>query len=500
MLKTLRSKLDWVLTIIIVVNGIRGVLSAFSIPLSWDEAAYSNLASDLYHFGFYCFQPFQVILDFSRVPVLYFTIYLAYLITTPNTIVAQMVAFLLSLGSIYAIYLLGKEMYSEAVGKFSALALSCGLTFFVIVWGILSEVPFILFSSLFLLFIVRAQKNLKYYVPAGISLTLSFLSRYPGVLVLFVGLFYIVLSKNIKKTLKSPWFYLGIICAFLTAVPWLYYSKINTGDYLGMLKLFFSSTQTWNRTLYTNPFVPPTPLQFILFYLESIIYAVIPIFTPALLFPYFYFALKNEKGSIGGKTLIFWIFSSMFIYFILMTNSRLVDLFRYNQSSLPAFSVLTGVGLAILLTDKFKDKKLVISSITKKILKNKRNIALLLLILNISGGFIGLYIVRTNQEVYQPLPVYEYLKWTSYPWQVILTNVYPMAMHYTDRLCIWLPDIPETIDYYARSGYVRAIFVSLFNYVPVTALAHLVTSPLYEIELIGWYNGFPAMIVFRVKS
>jgi 4-amino-4-deoxy-L-arabinose transferase-like glycosyltransferase len=500
MLEKLRSKLDWVLTIIIVINGIRGVLSVLPVPLSWDEAVYSNLASDLVHFGFYCFQPFQVILDFSRVPVLYFTIYLAYLITTPNTIVAQMVAFLLSLGSIYAVYLLGKEMYSETVGRFSALALSCGLTFFVIVWGILSEVPFILFSSLFLLFIVRAQKNFKYYVPAGISLTLSFLSRYPGALILFVGLFYIVLSKNIRKTFKSPWFYLGIICAFLTAVPWLFYSNMNTGDYLGMLKLFFSSTQTWNRTLYTNPFIPPTPLQFILFYLESAAYAVIPIVTPAFLFPYFYCALKAEKGSVSGKTLMFWIFSSMLIYFILMTNSRLVDLFRYNQSSLPAFSILTGFGLAILLTDEFKDMKAVIKAVTKNFYKNKRNIALLLLILNISGGFIGMYIVRTNQEVYQPIPVYEYLKWTTLPWQMILTNVYPMAIHYTNRLCMWIPDVPEAIDYYAKSGYLRAVFVSLFNYVPVAALGHLVNSPLYEIELIGWYNGVPAMLVFRVKT
>ncbi|MEM3526278.1 MAG: hypothetical protein QXV37_02585, partial [Candidatus Jordarchaeaceae archaeon] len=123
----------------------------------------------------------------------------------------------------------------------------------------------------------------------------------------------------------------------------------------------------------------------------------------------------------------------------------------------------------------------------------------LLLILNVSGGFIGVYMVRTNQEVYQPLPIYEYLKWTTAPWQIILTNVYPMATHYTNRFCMWIPDIPEMIDYYVESGCVRAVFVSLFNYVPIAALAHLVTSPLYEIELIGWYNGFPAMIVFRTK-
>lgn|GEM_PF-2811222 len=500
MLSQLRSKMDWVLTFIIVVNAVRGVLSAYPVPLTWDEAVYANLANDFFYFGFLCYQPLQVLLDFSRVPLLPFTIFLVYLVTTPNIIVAQMVSFLISLAGIYAVYLLGKEMYSETVGKFSALALSCGLTFFIIVWGILSEVPYILFSSLFLLFIVRAQKNPKYYVPAGVSLTLSFLSRYPGALILFVGLAYIILSKNLRNTLKSPWLYLGIICALLTAAPWLYFSKINTGDWLGFIRLFFTSTQSWSRTPYSNIFAPPNPLQLVLFYLESLAYALIPIVTPAFLLPYFYKASQAEKSSPQGRTLLFWILSSLLAYLLLMPNSRPVDFFRYNQTSLPAFCILTGFGLAIFLTDEFHDRKNILNIVRGNPLRNRKNLAVLLLILNITGGFIGVYIVRTNPEVLQPLPVYQYLKNTTYPWQIILTNVYPMATHYTDRLCLWIPDIPSWLDDWARSGHIGAIFVSLFNYVPLTSLLHLETSPLYQRELVIYYQGFPYMIVYRVRS
>ncbi|WXG41848.1 MAG: glycosyltransferase family 39 protein [Candidatus Freyarchaeum deiterrae] len=501
MLGTLRSKIDWAIIIIIVVNGIRGVLSAFPISLSWDEAVYSNMASDFYYFGFYCWQPFQVLLDFSRVPVLYFSIYLAYLITTPSVIVAQEVSFLISIGGVYAVYLLGKEMYSSTVGKFSALALSCGVTFIVICWGILSEVPFILISALFLLFIVRAQKNPKYYVPAGIFLTLSFLSRYPGGSVLFVGLFYIFFSKNAKKTFKSPWFYLGIICAFLTLFPWLFYSEIVTGDWLGMLKLFFASTQTYIRTIYTNPFVPPTLLDFVSFYSESALYAVLPIFTPSLLFPYFYFTLKSKK-SVADKTLIFWILSSMLLYFILMSNSRLVDLFRYNQSSLPAFSVLTGLGLTMLLTDEYKERSQAIKSRSKNIFMKSKKLAILLVIINISVGFMGVYFVRTNSEVYNPIPVYDYLKYTTPPWQLIITNVYPMVRIYTDRLCVFTPNFPEWMDGWAKSGYVRAVFISLYDYVPIPILSDLESNPLYYKELVipDYRTGLPTMIVYGINS
>ena len=95
--------------------------------------------------------------------------------------------------------------------------------------------------------------------------------------------------------------------------------------------------------------------------------------------------------------------------------------------------------------------------------------------------------------------MYEYLKYTTYPWQIILTNVYPMATHYTDRLCLWIPNIPSWLDDWANSGYVGAIFVSLFRYVPITTLLHLETSPLYQRELVIYYQGLPYMIVYRPR-
>ncbi|MEM3594957.1 MAG: hypothetical protein QXS27_09505, partial [Candidatus Jordarchaeaceae archaeon] len=261
-----------------------------------------------------------------------------------------------------------------------------------------------------------------------------------------------------------------------------------------------TSTQSWNRTPYSNLFAPPSLLQLVLFYLESLAYALIPIVTPAFLLPYFYKASQAEKSSPEGRTLLFWILSSLLAYLLLMPNSRLVDFFRYNQTSLPAFCILTGFGLTVLLTDEFQDRKSILNLVQRNPLRNKKNTAVLLLILNITGGFIGVYIVRTNPEVSQPLPVYQYLKNTTYPWQIILTNVYPMATHYTDRLCLWIPDIPSWLDDWARSGHIGAIFVSLFNYVPVTSLLHLETSPLYQRELVIYYQGFPYMIVYRVRS
>lgn len=490
MLGRLRG-LDWTVKLIILITGIRGVVSAFPIPLTWDEALYVNLAHNFYYFGFIAVDPLQKIIDFARAPFLPFTIYLSFLITTPNLIVAQYVAFVLSLGALYVVYLLGKELYSVTVGKYAALALTCGCIGFIFFWGVLTEIPYALLSTLFLLCIVRAQKTPKYYVPAGVTLALCFLTRYPGILIIFVGFVYIILTKNIKKALRSPWLYLGLACVFLTIIPWLIYNYINTENYLGLFWDFFSADKYWSRNLLEFSIITPV-IETILFYLESLIYAVIPLFTPVFLFPYFYIAVKNERKTATGITLIFWVVMFLVAHFLLMPKAYAGELVRYNQTSLPAFCLLTGLGLAMMLTNEFQINR-------KSFFKGRKKLAILLIALSLTLGFTAIYATRSDPGLTQPIGVFEYLKYTTPPWQVILTNVYPMAQQYTDRMCFWLPDFPFLIDYFAENGIVGAIFVSLFRYASPLILMHLETSPLYERELIIPYQGLPYMIVYRVR-
>lgn len=491
MLGRLRE-LDWTVKLIILITGIRGVFTAFPIPLTWDEAVYINLAHDFYYFGFIAFDPLQNLLDFARAPLFPFTIYLSFLITTPNFIVAQYVAFLLSLGALYAVYLLGKEMYSETVGKYAALALTCGCIGFIFFWGVLTEIPFALLSSLFLLFIVRAQNNPKYYVPAGFTLALCFLTRYPGVLIIFVGFVYIISSKNIKKAFSSPWLYLGLGCAFLTIIPWLIYNYMNTGNYLGLFWEFSNADKYWSRNILQLSIIPTPVTETILFALESIAYAVIPLFAPLFLFPYFYIAVKNERKTAPGITLIFWIVMFLVTYLLLMPKAYAGEFVRYNQTSLPAFCILIGLGLAMMLSNDFQLPG-------KSFFKGKKKLAILLIALSLTLGFTAIYYVRSDPGLNQPIGVYQYLKYTTPPWQIILTNTFPMAQQYTDRMCFWLPDYPWLVDYLAESGTVGAIFVNLFRYASPLILSHLQTSPLYELELVIYYQGLPYMLVYRVK-
>ncbi|MEM2144940.1 MAG: glycosyltransferase family 39 protein [Candidatus Jordarchaeaceae archaeon] len=499
MLGRLRE-LDWTVKLIIIITGFRGVLAAVPVPLTWDEAVYVNLAREFYYFGIDIhYYLFQQILDFSRPALLTFMLYFSFLITTPNIIVAQYVTFFLSLPALYAVYLLGKELYSEKVGKFSALALTSGCLGFAFFLGILTEIPFTLFSTLFLLCVVRAQKNPKYYIPAGVALSLTFLSRPPGILLVLVGFAYIVLSKSIKKTIKSPWLYLGLLGAFLTLLPWLLWSKMVTGSYLGLYSIYSYIQNYWSRVLIQ--IIPPTTIDTILWYLETAVYAVVPLFVSAFLFPYFFVALKAElkSKSVQGLPLILWVAMYLVAYPLINPDARIMDYLRYNQTSIPALSILTGLGLAMMLTNEIqlRNGKSIVSR--KGILKGGRNLAIILVILNLSVCLVGVYAVRSYPELSQPIPAYQYLKYTTLPWQIIVTNTYPMATQYTDRMCVWVPDLLGEVDALAKTGYVRGIFMSLFDYASPIILAHLETSPLYERELVLFYQGVPYMILYRVK-
>jgi 4-amino-4-deoxy-L-arabinose transferase-like glycosyltransferase len=492
------GELDWTVKFIIIITAIRGVLAAIPMPLTWDEAVYVNLAREFYYFGIDIhYYLFQQLLDFSRPSLLTFTIYFSFLLTTPNIIVAQYVTYLISLPVLYAVYLLGKELYNETVGKFSALALTSGCLAFTFFLGILTEIPFALFSTLFLLGLVRAQRNPKYYLLAGVSLSLSFLSRPPGILLVLVGFAYIFLSKSIIKTIKSPWLYLGALGAFLTVLPWLLWSKMLTGSYLGLYSVYSFIQNYWSRVLIQ--IIPSTATDTIFWYLETTVYAVIPLFVPAFLFPYFFSAIKAELKTVQGLSLILWVAMYIVAYPLINPNARVMDYLRYNQTSIPALSILCGLGLAMMLTNeiKLRNGRNIISG--KGILKGKRNLAIVLLILNLSIGFVGIYAVRSYPELSQPIPAYQYLKYTTLPWQVIVTNTYPMATQYTDRMCVWLPDLPSEVDMLAQTGYVRAVFISLFDYASPIVVAHLMTSPLYQLELVNFYQGIPYMFVFRVK-
>ncbi len=468
-----KCRKDWAVKITVATILIRAMLAFIPVPVTWDEAVYANLARDYYYFGFHFYFPQQVILDFSRAPITSLSIYVAYLLTQPNHIVAQLVNCAYSIATIYAIYLLGRDMYNERVGRLSALVLACNPFLLVSSWGILSEPPAIFFSTLFLLLTYRAQRNPRYYVPAGVTLTLTTLSRYPMFLIVLVGVFMILASGNAKKTLKSPWPYAGLGAAFIIAVPWLLYSKSLTGSYTGFLQVFFASTQQWTRDPLTM-LIGVTPLDNIV----SVTYDAIALLAlPGALISYFLWGVKAGKGSLEGRTLIFWLLCYVVVYGALMRNARLVDYMRYNETSLPAVAVLSAVGLAVLLGEgglKLEG--------ARSVLAGRKKVALILIAVNIVAGLIGICVVRgaackEEAGVSAPQVFYKVLEAATPPDSSILSNIYPVVGYYTDRVCMWFPQIDWLRKYTFDYLNVRYVVLNLNRYCPLDVLVYVESHP-----------------------
>ncbi|MEM1658196.1 MAG: glycosyltransferase family 39 protein [Candidatus Jordarchaeales archaeon] len=484
---------DWAVALITVTVIVRGLLSLILVPVTWDEAVYANLARDFYFFGFYFYFPQQVILDFSRAPVTPLSIYLAYLLTGPNHIVAQLVTYAYSLATIYTVYLLGKEMFDEKVGRLSALAVACNPFLLVSSWGILSEPPCMFFSTLFLLLVYRAQRNPRYYVPAGAALTLATLSRYPAFLMIAVALFMVSASGNLKKAFKSPWLYAGLAVAIATAIPWLFSSKSLTGSYTGFLQIFFESTQQWMREPYTMLLLGVTPLD----YLVSAGYDVLAVAAlPGALVSYFLWGARLGKRSAEGRTLLFWVLFFAVAYGLLMRAARLVDYMRYNETSLPAVAVLSAVGLAVLL----KEGGGVKVEGVRSILYGKKKVALALIAINIAAGFAGAAVVRgeaaaSESGISIPVPVYEFLAVATPPDGSILSNIYPIVSYYTDRVCMWFPQVDWLRDYTFKHLNVKYVLFNLNRYCPLDALIYVESHP-ETFERLLVYGG---LVLYRVK-
>ncbi|MBS7288577.1 MAG: glycosyltransferase family 39 protein [Candidatus Freyarchaeota archaeon] len=481
---------DWVAAFTVATVLVRGVLSLLPVPVTWDEAVYANLARDYYYFGFYFYFPQQVILDFARAPLTPLSVYAAYLLTGPSHTIAQLVVYAYSVAAIYTVYLLGREMYGERVGRFSALAIACSPFLLVSSWGILSEPPCMFFSAIFLLMVYRAQRNPKYYVPAGAALTLTTLARYPGAIMLAVGLFMVVASRNTMKALKSPWLYAGLAVALATAAPWLLFSKSVTGSYMGFLQIFFASTQQWMRDPYTM-LLGVTPLDLLVSASYDVLAAIA---LPGALISYFLWGVRTGRASAEGKTLVFWLLSHAVAYGLLMRTARLIDYLRYNETSLPAVAVLSAVGLAVILGEGGVRLRAPHST-----LAGRKGVALALIALNFAAGFAGAYVVRGEAAVSEsgvavPVPVYEFLAVATPPDGSILSNIYPIVSYYTDKVCMWLQTIWLNDQMLAYLN-VKYIFLNLNRYCPVDALMYVESHP-EKFERILVCGG---IVLYRVK-
>ncbi|MBC8435331.1 glycosyltransferase family 39 protein [archaeon] len=150
-----------------------------------------------------------------------------------NSITAGLVmVFFLSLASIILAYKIGKEINKD-VGIISAVLLATHNLFLFHSLTVLTQIPFMFFSTLGLYLFMKSYEKRILIIPAIASVSLSILIRYDGFLLAIPLIFYVFMRrKDFEKFLFSKKTFMGIGTGILILAPWFLRNFFTFGNFL----------------------------------------------------------------------------------------------------------------------------------------------------------------------------------------------------------------------------------------------------------------------------
>jgi 4-amino-4-deoxy-L-arabinose transferase-like glycosyltransferase len=156
---------------------------------------------------------------FKHPPLYCYLIALNYKLFSVSNLAAVSVSILFGSLMVLAVFFLGKALYDDRAGLLAAFFLCIDPVHWVCSERIWMETTMSFFILMAILLFVLGQTR-KYFLPfSGISIGLAMLTKYPGVLPLFIIVSFVVLME--RSLLKQKGF--GMLCflPFLVFSPWV---------------------------------------------------------------------------------------------------------------------------------------------------------------------------------------------------------------------------------------------------------------------------------------
>ncbi|BAQ64469.1 glycosyltransferase family 39 protein [Geminocystis sp. NIES-3709] len=283
MIKTKNSSiLSYPITVILVVGLIIRAIIALYLQPGYDEAYYYLYTQNLD--WSYFDHPFLVSLTTGLG---------VWLTGEVNQFTIRFGTLIITTGSLYFLYLIGKNLFNHESGLMTLLIAS-SIPIFTVAFGVLTlpDVPLIFFLTLTLLFasyeFFPFQNKITYkpsyrLILIGFCLGLACLSKYHGFIFALGLVGFCIFNYPYRRVFSSPWLILSFLVFIITLFPLLYWNWQNDWASFGFqLSTRFDSPAS--STITINPF-------------NTIVVALVSI---GYLFPSFGFPL----WWIGGVT--FW--------------------------------------------------------------------------------------------------------------------------------------------------------------------------------------------------
>ncbi|MBU0708474.1 glycosyltransferase family 39 protein [Patescibacteria group bacterium] len=148
------------------------------------------------------------------------------------------------------VYILGKSLFNEKVGLYSALLFSVVPLHVIFSANILTGVLFTFFVLLTFICFVKGyeENNTVYRVLFGLFLGLALLSRYTALWVMPIFPLYFLAKHRSLKFLKDIHLWHAVIVFFLVLHPWFYYGMKEYGNPIGPFIHGFKAADYWGDT------------------------------------------------------------------------------------------------------------------------------------------------------------------------------------------------------------------------------------------------------------
>lgn len=379
--------------------------------LWWDEAECMSTAK---HWAFNV--PYE--LNPHRMPLFQFLAALFFITGFKEVFIKFILVFLPSLFLVFAVYLLGKEMFNKKIALIAALLTSLSWT--LLFWATRFQTDFLSmsFQVLSILFMWKYWKYNKssFIIWAGFFAGLAFLSKVSALLVPMIFIVFIFL-KDRFSALKNKNYYYFALTFLLVLIPYFIWSYSVFGNPLGFKSGYLEAVARpvsfgWYNLIFYYKLTDN--VSFILFLLGLVI---------SLDFLFYSDILIKDKNKCFNPNLFsilaLAVISAFYIFYIKQTDDRWVFLW------LPFIFFLVGKGLILIY---------------KLIKKYNKFIAILI----IAGLLVSsLYLqwnyanslIMTKKDTY--IPVKQAALWikdNSNLEDVILTISHPQTVYYSERL------------------------------------------------------------------
>ena len=241
-----------------------------------NESFYAESVREMFESGNFLDIKYNYEPRYNKPPLTYWLIAVSSYIFGLNEFGIRLPIVLLTIGSVWLTYLLGKRLYGEKGGIYSLMIMAVGVQLMAVKQYASPEIPLTFFFTLTLYWFIKGyqESRTKYYYLSYVALGLTVLTKgYPYIVVIagIIGLFILIDSNfNVRTTLKKASqikLHFGIPIVLFIGMSWVAYMYLTYGE--NFWEIF--QRETFDRAFTRNekslrPF----------FYIEVISWTILP--------------------------------------------------------------------------------------------------------------------------------------------------------------------------------------------------------------------------------